>query len=86
MRRPRLLGVPGTGPCRRHRPLQITFATVRKRTYSTRGQGSETTTLALAFKLALEASKGWRRLNGHTLIVKLYDPNIIFEDGLEKAA
>ncbi len=67
-------------------PIESTFATVRKRTYSTRGQGSETTTLALAFKLALEASKGWRRLNGHALIVKLYDPNIIFKDGIEKAA
>jgi len=67
-------------------PIESTFATVRKRTYSTRGQGSETTTLALAFKLALEASKGWRRLNGHALIVKLYDPTIIFEDGIEKAA
>ena len=67
-------------------PIESTFATVRKRTYSTRGQGSETTTLALAFKLAREASKGWRRLNGHALIVKLYDPGIKFEDGIEKAA
>jgi len=67
-------------------PIESTFATVRKRTYSTRGQGSETTTLALAFKLALEASKGWRKLNGHALIVKLYDPSILFVDGIEKAA
>ncbi len=67
-------------------PIESTFATVRKRTYSTRGQGSETTTLALAFKLAQEAAKGWRRLNGHALIMKLYDPNIKFEDGIEKAA
>lgn len=67
-------------------PIESTFATVRKRTYSTRGQGSETSTLALAFKLAMEASKGWRRLRGHALIVKLYDPKIIFRDGIEKAA
>jgi len=40
-------------------PIESTFATVRKRTYSTRGQGSETTTLALAFKLAMGASTGW---------------------------
>jgi len=67
-------------------PIESTFATVRKRTYSTRGQGSQTTTLALAFKLVQEAAKGWRRLNGHALILKLYDPHIVFADGLEKAA
>ena len=65
-------------------PIESTFATVRKRTYSTRGQGSQTSTLALAFKLALEASKGWRRLNGHALIIKLFGPSIMFEDGIEK--
>jgi putative transposase len=67
-------------------PIESTFATVRKRTYSTRGQGSETTTLALAFKLVMEASKGWRKLNGHALLVKLYDPTIVFNDGIENAA
>lgn len=67
-------------------PIESTFATVRKRTGSTRGQGSETTTLALAFKLVLEAAKGWRKLNGHALLIKLFDPTIHFVDGIEKAA
>ncbi len=65
-------------------PIESTFATVRKRTYATRGQGTEASTLAFAFKLAEEASKTWRRLRGHETIIKLYDPSIIFEDGHEK--
>ncbi len=67
-------------------PIESTFATVRKRTYSTRGQGSQTSTLALAFKLVMEASSGWRRLRGHALTIKLYDPTVVFIDGIEKAA
>jgi len=67
-------------------PIESTFSTVRLRTKTTRGQGSLTTTLAMVFKLAMEAAKGWRALDGSKLILKIYDPKIIFVDGVEKAA
>jgi transposase-like protein len=67
-------------------PIESTFATVRLRTKSTRGHGSLDTTLAMVYKLAMEASKGWRALNGSNLILKIYDPMIIFVDGIEKMA
>lgn len=67
-------------------PIESTFATVRLRTKSTRGQGSLATTLAMVFKLVMEAAKGWRALNAAKLILKLYDPSVIFVDGVEQAA
>ena len=39
-----------------------------------------------AWKLAMEASKTWRRLTGYTLILKLYDPSITFVNGEEQQA
>ena len=67
-------------------PIESTFATVRHRTRQTKGCGSRLATLTMVFKLAAQAQKHWRRLNGHHLI-----PNVIqgvkFIDGiLEKAA
>ena len=49
-------------------PIESTFATVRHRTRQTRGCGSRITTLTMVFKLAIEAERHWRRLNGHQLI------------------
>ena len=43
-------------------PIESTFATVRLRTKKTKGCGSRTATLTMVFKLAMEASKTWKRL------------------------
>jgi transposase-like protein len=67
-------------------PIESAFATVRHRTRQTKGCGSRTATLTMVFKLAIEAEKHWRRLNGHQLISHVIQ-GIVFEDGvLPKAA
>ena len=68
-------------------PIESTFATVRHRTRQTKGCGSRTATLTMVFKLASEAEKRWRKLNGSELIDKVLQ-GVEFEDGieLEKAA
>ena len=43
-------------------PIESTFATVRHRTTRTKNCASRTTFLGLAFKLAEEAAKTWRRI------------------------
>lgn len=53
--------------------IESTFATVRHRTRQTKGCGSRKATIAMVFKLAIEAEKKWRRLNGHQLIAKIID-------------
>ena len=45
-------------------PIESTFATVRLRTYRTKGCLSRKTAMAMVFKLCQGASKKWRRLNG----------------------
>ena len=44
-------------------PIESTFATVRLRTYRTKGCLSRKTAMAMVFKLCQGASKKWRRLN-----------------------
>lgn len=61
-------------------PIESTFSTVRHRTRQTKGCGSRLTTLTMVFKLALEAEKHWRRLNGHQLIAKVIE-GVKFVDG-----
>lgn len=51
--------------------IESTFATVRHRTRRTKGCGSRNATLMMVFKLALEAEKKWRRLNGHALLAEI---------------
>ena len=48
-------------------PIESTFATVRLRTYKTKGAGSRTACLAMAFKLVESAQNHWRKLNGSAL-------------------
>lgn len=49
-------------------PIESPFATVRARTYITKGPGSREAGVAMIFKL-LEAAEGrWRRLNGYRLV------------------
>src|SRR6185437_5032488 len=66
-------------------PIESTFATVRLRTYRTKGPGSRKAGLAMAFKLALKAQKTWRKLNGSAKLQDLID-GIVFVDGVRKAA
>ena len=66
--------------------IESTFATVRHRTRRTKGCGSRLATMTMVFKLALEAEKKWRRLNGHALIAKVID-GVKFNNGeIEVAA
>jgi putative transposase len=66
-------------------PIESTFATVRLRTYRTKGPGSREAGLAMAFKLALKAQGRWRKLNGSQKLQDLID-GIVFVDGVRKAA
>lgn len=52
-------------------PIESTFSTIRLRHRRTKGSGSRRTCLAMMFKLAQSAQKGWRRLNGHEHIISL---------------
>ena len=61
-------------------PVEPTFATVRLRTTKTKGCGSRTATLSMVFKLTLEASKTWKKLKGHQLILSVLE-NRKFVDG-----
>ena len=45
-------------------PIESTFATVRHRAIRSKGCLSNTTALAMVFKLIEAAQKTWRRLNG----------------------
>jgi putative transposase len=72
-----------TGPiCERPNPIESTFATVRLRTYKTKGCGSRIATLTMVFKLGIEAQKNWRRLNGSALLEKVIT-GVRFSDGEE---
>ncbi len=65
-------------------PIESTFATVRHRTRQTKGCGSRQATLMMVYKLAREAEKRWRRLNGHHFIVKVLR-GVRFVDGEAQA-
>ena len=64
-------------------PIESTFATVRLRTQKTKGCGSRKATLTMVWQLARAAQKGWRRLNGSELLVKVIE-HVVFIDGEEK--
>ncbi|MGQ0825479.1 MAG: IS256 family transposase [Actinomycetota bacterium] len=49
-------------------PIESTFATVRLRTKVTKGAGSRTAGLAMAFKLIVAAQDRWRKVNGPELV------------------
>jgi transposase-like protein len=63
-------------------PIESAFATIRLRTYKTKGMGSSRTTLTMVFRLARSAEKHWRRLNGSKLIEKVIR-GVKFQDGVE---
>ena len=66
-------------------PIESTFATVRHRTIRAKGCLSNTTALAMVFKLVDAAQKSWRRLDGHNQLPKLV-LGAKFKDGLEVVA
>jgi putative transposase len=66
-------------------PIESTFATVRLRTSKTKGAGSRTACLAMAFKLVESAQNHWRKLNGSTLLPAVV-AGVIFKDGIKIAA
>lgn len=66
-------------------PIESTFATVRLRTYRTKGPGSREAGLAMAFKLVCKAESRWRKLNGSTKLQDVID-GIVYVDGERKAA
>jgi transposase-like protein len=73
------------GHLRTSNPIESTFATVRLRTYRTKGPGSRLAGLAMAFKLAQKAETGWRRLNKSEMLNEVFD-GVVFVDGIKKAA
>ena len=60
--------------------IESVFSTVRLRTYKTKGMGTSTTTLAMAFKLIKEAEKGWRKITRWQQL-ELVRQGRIFKDG-----
>ena len=66
-------------------PIESTFATVRLRTYKTKGAGSRMACLAMAFKLVESAQMHWRKLNGCVLLPEVI-AGVIFKDGTKLAA
>ncbi len=66
-------------------PIESTFATVRQRTIRVKSCLSNTTALAMVFKLVDAAQKSWRRLDGHNQLPKLV-LGAKFKDGLEVVA
>jgi len=63
-------------------PIESTFATIRLRTKSTRGCLSKETTLAMIYKLGMQAEKSWRKLRGFRDLKKIIELKT-FKDGIE---
>jgi putative transposase len=68
-------------------PIESTFATIRLRHRRTKGNGTRRACLAMMFKLAQSAERGWRLLDGAKLLPDVIQ-GIIFKDGvrLDQAA
>ena len=63
-------------------PIESVFATVRHRTFRTKGALSQETAKLMVFKLITAAAKTWRRLQGENQLPKLIQ-GITFRDGIE---
>ena len=61
-------------------PIESACATVRLRTVRTKGSGSRLATLTMVFKLAAEAQRRWRRLNGSARLAQVIE-GVSFVDG-----
>jgi transposase-like protein len=67
-------------------PIESTFATVRLRTKKTKGCGTRMATLAMVFKLVLEAQKTWKRIKGYEFIPLVLENKKFVNGDLEEAA
>ena len=63
-------------------PIESSFATVKLRTRVTKGAGSKTAALAMAYKLLDSAQDRWRAFNGAELVTELLD-GATFKDGIK---
>ncbi|MEJ2082901.1 MAG: IS256 family transposase [Acidobacteriota bacterium] len=61
--------------------IESVFATVRLRTYKTKGLGTHSATLAMTFKLLQEAQKGWHRI-GKWKQLEFVQAGRSFKDGI----
>jgi transposase-like protein len=66
-------------------PIESVFATVRLRTYRTKGSGSALACETMVFKLMQSASKRWRALNGAELLTDVI-AGVKFVDGIKENA
>ena len=60
--------------------IESIFATVRLRTYKTKGLGTRNATLGMVFKLVQEASRGWRKISKWRQL-ELVQAGRVFKDG-----
>ena len=60
--------------------IESVFATVRLRTYKTKGLGTRNATLAMTYRLITEAQKGWRKLTRWQQL-DLVREGRVFKDG-----
>ncbi len=65
-------------------PIESTFATVRHRHRLTKGNGNREATLAMVYKLTLEAQKHWNKISASQLLDKVI-LGISFIDGIEES-
>ena len=63
-------------------PIESTFATVRLRTYKTKGSGSVAACLSMVLKLVQSAEKSWRRLQGYQHLTDVIN-GVVFKDGVK---
>jgi putative transposase len=63
-------------------PIESSFATVRLRTRVTKGAGSKSAVLAMAYKLLESAQERWRRFNGHELVADVL-AGVKFKHGIK---
>ena len=64
-------------------PIESTFATVRHRQRKTKGNGTRAACLAMVFKLCQSAERGWRKLNGHKLVLNVLQ-GVKYVDGVQQ--
>lgn len=63
-------------------PIESTFATLRHRQRLTKGNGNRESTLAMVYKLTVEAERHWRKISAPQLLDKVVK-DICFIDGVE---
>jgi transposase-like protein len=67
-------------------PIESAFATIRLRHRRTKGSGTRRTSLAMMFKLGVNAEKRWRRLNGTAQIIHLIEGKKFVDGTMQEAA